>query len=163
MILYSSELFDSNCVTLVRKRQKNSSNTNIYISPSIGLILYKPTVSYVNEKYLVFQYNKTEHLSLLSLFRRISDNLSSIVKGTFFDLQNKHIYTVHSEQESTFTIRVSLPGSNKKYFVATNWGPFRLPRVGAIYDRVTIEFKNYWEKDDLIGMNTELKKLESNN
>lgn len=159
-IQLTSETLESFQLTLFRKRQRNSSFSNIYITPNVGLVLYNPKVLIVNEGYLVFQFSKRDHLSLLLLLRKISETLSALVKATYCDLKDTFIYSVQSESETHFTLRVSLPGTKNKYFVGTDdaLSPFRLPRANATYAKATIEFRNYWEKDKL-GMNTELKSI----
>ncbi|NDC95363.1 hypothetical protein EB118_15875 [bacterium] len=156
-ILWSDDLQDT--ITFVRKRQNGSNgNTNMYISPNIGIKMYKPTVLYVNTKYIVFKFEKKDHLTLCLLLRKISDNLKAKLHSTFYDLKEKHIYDIISETDDDFTIRCNIPGTTGKYFVKTNdHSMFRLPRVSAVYNNVVIEFRNYWEQNGKVGMNSELK------
>lgn len=155
--LLTSDALDALQLSLVRKKQKNSSATNVYFSPNIGIKLYRAKVLYVNPKYIVFQFDKSESLGLCILLRKISDFLRNQLRSTYYDLKNKLVHDIISETETTFTIRCNLPGSGGRYYIGQDSGAFNLPRVNAVFGCVLIEFRNYWEQPDKIGMNTEVK------
>jgi len=62
-----SDLINSEQLKVVKKRQQNSDNFNYYFSPSIGLNLWRSKVMIINPKFIVFEFNKIEHMNLHKL------------------------------------------------------------------------------------------------
>ena len=159
-----SELINSEQLKIVKKRQQHSDNFNYYFSPSIGLNLWKPKVMIINPKFIVLEFNKIEHMSLLILLRDINKKLQKLVKNKNSELFNTDIYNIMSEIDNDkFTIRCYLPNFKGKhlikYYVDKNEEMFKLPRVNTVIDNCIIEIRNIWKTNDKSGFNIELKSI----
>lgn len=159
-----SELINSEQLNIVKKRQRNVDNFNYYFSPSIGLNLWKPKVMIINPKFIVFEFNKVEHMNLLILLRDIDKKLQKLVKNKNSELFNTDIYNLMSEIENDkFTIRCYLPNFKGKHlikcYINNNEEIFKLPRVNTIIDNCIIEIRNIWRTDNKSGFNIELKSI----
>ena len=159
-----SELINSEQLKIVKKRQQHSDNFNYYFSPSIGLNLWKPKVMIINPKFIVLEFNKIEHMSLLILLRDINKKLQKLVKNKNSELFNTDIYNIMSEIDNDkFTIRCYLPNFKGKhlikYYVNKNEEMFKLPRANTIIDNCVIEIRNIWKTNDKSGFNIELKSI----
>jgi len=157
-----SELINSEQLKVLKKRQQNSDNFNYYFSPSIGLNLWRSKVMIVNPKFIVFEFNKIEHMNLLILLRDIDNKLQRLVKSKNSELFNTSIYKLMSEIDNDkFTIRCYLPNFKGKHlikcYVDNNEEIFKLPRVNTIIDNCVIEIRNIWKTNDKSGFNIELK------
>jgi|UniRef100_A0A6C0ALS1 hypothetical protein len=157
-----SELINSEQLKIVKKRQQHSDNFNYYFSPSIGLNLWKPKVMIINPKFIVLEFNKIEHMSLLILLRDINKKLQKLVKNKNSELFNTDIYNIMSEIDNDkFTIRCYLPNFKGKHlikcYVDKNEEMFKLPRVNTVIDNCIIEIRNIWKTNDKSGFNIELK------
>lgn len=157
-----SELINSEQLKVLKKRQQNSDNFNYYFSPSIGLNLWRSKVMIVNPKFIVFEFNKIEHMNLLILLRDIDNKLQRLVKSKNSELFNASIYKLMSEIDNDkFTIRCYLPNFKGKHlikrYVDNNEEIFKLPRVNTTIDNCVIEIRNIWKTNDKSGFNIELK------
>lgn len=165
-VILTSSLLSELEINVFRKRQKNIENSNFYFTPNIGLKLYNAEIMIVTSKYIVFKFDKVKDLNLLTLFRNISRHLQYKIKTRFgIDFSNKNVYDMVSEQESTFTLRCSLPNNNGKYYIKyyenNELKFFKLPRIGTRYDCVTIEIRNVWENEKGYGFNIEIKQVDN--
>lgn len=165
-VILTSGLLSELEIDVFRKRQKNIENSNFYFTPNIGLRLYNAEIMIVNMKYIVFKFDKVKDLNLLTLFRNISKHLQYKLKTRFgLDFSNKNVYDIVSEQDTTYTLRCSLPNYNGKYHIKYHedsepkW--FKLPRVGTRYNCITIEIRNIWENDKGFGFNIEIKQIDN--
>ena len=157
-----SELINSEQLKIVKKRQQNVDNFNYYFSPSIGLNLWRSKVMIVNPKFIVFEFNKIEHMNLLILLRDINNKLQKLVKKQNSELFNTDIYNIMSEiDDDKFTIRCYLPNVRGKHlikcYIDNKEETFKLPRLNTIIDNCIIEIRNIWCINNKSGFNIELK------
>ena len=152
-----SELTRSGNLRVIRKVQKVHGNCNYYFTPTIGINLYNPRVKFVDKKFIVFVFDKYKNSGLFSLLKHIDSVLQNLVKKSNSEVYDKEMYSLFSEDETEFVIRCYLPNKMGKYLIHTDCDNFHLPRSGAMYEMVTVEFRNIWKTGVRIGFNTELK------
>ena len=70
------ELIRTNKLRILKKYQSDKINCNYYFTPNIGIKIYKPKVMIVNEKYIVFEFDKNNSIGLYSLLRKINEENS---------------------------------------------------------------------------------------
>jgi hypothetical protein len=163
IIILNSEFLDNlikdDTLKILKKNQRVLGNCNYYYNPSIGINLYKPKVKFLDKKFMVFEFEKYNHLALLGLLKHINTVLKNITKNKFSELFDKNIYDLFNEDDEKFMIRCYLPNYNGKYSIETDYGKFNLPRIGCCYDMATIEFRNIWKNGEKYGFNIELKRI----
>jgi hypothetical protein len=166
-ILYSNvlkDLVETDTLKILKKSQKVSGNSNYYFTPNLSLELYNPKVMFVTPKFIVLEFDRVKHASLLTLIKGINSTLLYQLRKRYSELYSKNIYDIVSEKESTFTIRCFLPNSSGKYFInCTNNQnetlTYKLPRVSSQYDIATVEIRNVWVNGEKSGFNIELKNV----
>lgn len=155
-----NEMISDNILKVFKKNQKNVGNCNYYFNPNIGLSLYSVKVKYLDKKFLVFEFDKTNNIDLLHMFRHINTTLQNKIKRDFSEMFDKTIHDFFYEDESVFTMRCYLPNYNGKYLInVENDRKFYLPQIGCIYNNIRVEFKNVWKSNDKYGFNIELKSV----
>jgi hypothetical protein len=155
-------LINTDGLKVLKKTQKNVNNANYYFNPNMGVQLYGGRVKFVDKKFLVLEFDKTQSHSLYVLLKHIDTVLQSTVKSKFSELFDKPIYSLYSENDTSFCLRCFLPNNNGRYFVHVDEtggdkSKFSLPRVGCIYDMCMVEIRNIWTSGDKRGFNLELK------
>ena len=184
-IIINSEILPDLKIKILKKTQKISCNHNYYFSPNMGMHLYNAKVTFINPKFIVFEFDKRTHLNLLLLMRKTNDRLQTELKKNFSELFDKEIYDIVSEKDESFSIRCFLPntlqtvnpsvrqgtlskipgiGTREKYNIICKSNQnenltFKLPRLECIFSEITIEIKNVWENGDKRGYNIELKSV----
>lgn len=163
-ILINSEVLSNLKVGILRRSQKMECNHNYYFSPNMAMHLYDAKVVFINPKFIVFEFDKSTHLTLLDLMRRLNDKLQTELKKNCSELFDKEIYNIVSEKETSFSIRCFLPTIRGKYNIICkdsdeNGLIFKLPRLDCIFKEITIEIKNVWQTGDKRGFNIELKSV----
>lgn len=142
-------------IILTSKYQKNGSSLNYFFSPQLHLNIYKPKFMIVQEKYVVIQFDKHKHNSLLNMFKGINNYLKDLLPKTFM------CYNFFSEQDDSFTVRLSLPKTKYKYMISCEDDtgkqiPFQLPNIKSEPFLITIVFKNIWQINNKGGFNIEI-------
>lgn len=156
-----NELITSKKLKIIKKTQKISENSNYYFTPSLGINLYKPKITFIKSNFIVLEFDKYEFYNLLKLLQNINDKLQNKLKNEYSELFNQDIYNIISEQENTFTLRCHLPNKNGKYFIKCNESTigFKLPKVNSYLDSALVEIRNVWCYDSKYGFNIELKSI----
>jgi hypothetical protein len=155
-------LIETGGLKVLKKNQKNVDNANYYFTPNMGVNLYGGKVKFVDRKFLVLQFDKVQSHSLYGLLKHVDTTFQNTVKNKFSELFDKTIYSLFSEDETSFSIRCFLPNNNTRYFVHIednrgNVSKFNLPRVGSVYDMCMVEIRNIWKNYDKYGFHLELK------
>ncbi len=159
------DLCSSNRITIIQKRQKNTGDYNFYITPNLSLQLYGGKVIITDPKFLVVQFEKSTHITLLSLLRTTSECITDYLKSCI-ELDIENVYPLFSEQDNTFTIRVYLPHVRNKYFIETKSAneneiiQFTRPRIGTVLKELRVDIRNLWQNKQRLGFNLELKYIE---
>ena len=148
----------SRLISFMSKPQTNISNYNHFISGKICLEFYDCKVAYIEEKSLVFIFDKSTHLSLLMLLRSISDSLNGELSKIHTRLISKECFPLYyeTEEKDAFTVKCYLPKRNGIYQINCGGQQFRMPRKGGCYKSVIVHLKNIWEQKDKTGFNLEL-------
>lgn len=158
-----TDLLKNNTITILKKRQKDSNDSNYYFTPNIGLNLWNAKIMFINSKFLVLEFNKIDHINLLTLLRYVDSSLQKLLKSKNSELFNVDIYSIMSETEDKFTIRCYLPNYRGKYlikyYVNDSDELFKLPKLNSIIDNCVIEIRNVWGKNNKYGFNIELKSI----
>jgi hypothetical protein len=156
----SSQEFDQfkHHITLSSKLQKDGVSLNYFFSPQLCINIYKPRFLIVQNKYVVLEFSKDKHQSLLYMFKGINNYLKGLLPNTF------SCYDFFSEQEESFTIRLSLPKTKYKYTITSENQngeniQFHLPALNSQPFFITILFKNIWQINNKGGFNIELKHI----
>lgn len=155
-----NELINTNSLVLQEKFQKNSGK-NYYISPTIALKLNNCKVSWIDayKKNISFIFPKYENLSLLNFLKYVQKQLSYLYNQRSPNPQN--LASIYYEKGDYFYVKVYLPKVGQTYNITRTFNnvpeQFSIPRVGNIYDSITIDIRNIWEKDNCAGINLELK------
>jgi hypothetical protein len=153
-----SEMLSNGQMLPIQKPEKGGG-TNYFLSPVPVIYLYKAKVIMVSNSHIVFSFEKADSINLMMMLRSISESISKLVKSRC-DVDADDTYMIHSELDSTFTIRCHIPKSGDRYRVSCMYDgftkPFRLPRIGAVFDCVGIEIKNLWNKDKRLSYNVDL-------
>jgi len=155
--------FQKKCQKQQRTDQVTNNAYNYYIQPKLAIKLYNAQVSLVNERYIVFVFDKFRDSSLLVLLKNISSSILRQLERV--DSVNvEQSFPVFSETETLFTIRCSLPSFRGKYHIQQfedgTLQQFRLPRTKATIESVQLEIRNLWVLDNRLGFNLELKIVE---
>ena len=145
-------------ITISSKFQKDGVSLNYFFSPQLCITIYKPRFRIVQNKYVVIEFSKDKHKSLLYMFKGINNYLKGLIPNTFL------CYDFFSEQEDSFTIRLSLPQTKyKNAIISENKSgeqiSFQLPVVNSEPSLITILFKNIWQINSKGGFNIELKHI----
>ena len=165
-VIINSDILSSLNITILKRSQKVALNHNYYFSPNMALYLYNPKVTFINPKFIVFEFDKRTHLNLLLLIKRLDDTLQNQLKKKFSELFDKEIYNIVSETETHFTLRCFLPTVRNKYNIICKGDVdnmvFKLPRLDCIFKDIMVEIKNVWQTGNKIGYNIELKSVNYN-
>lgn len=156
-----TELVKTDTLKIVKKSQK-TDGSNYYFTPSLSLQLYNARVRFITSKFVVFEFDRIKHASLLGLLKSVNNSLLFELRRRYSELYNKDVYNMYSETDDKFTIRCFLPNSSGKYHIQVNSNQnerltFHLPRVDACYDIATVEIRNVWVNGERRGFNLELK------
>jgi|688.fasta_scaffold1142414_1 hypothetical protein len=156
---------------IIFKETYKNGFRNYFFSPNIGIKLYSPKVSWLDSKGISFCFNKVENMSLLDLLKYINSSLDKIYINykTNYGLPNdSQLSSLYYEKGDFFYIKCHLPNSNGKYFITYNSdieknGTYTRPRIGCVYNSVTIDIRNIWETDNKkAGVHLELKEIYNN-
>lgn len=156
-----NDLVSTDTLKLIEKYQRGSGK-NHFFTPTIGLKLYNPKVTWVDpyKKNLAFSFSKNNNLNLYTMLKHINTSLSSIYKQKAYNPID-NISSFFYEKGEYFYIKCYLPNTNKKYQIISFFNdseePFNVPRTGASYNTVIVDIRNIWEKDNHAGFNLELK------
>jgi len=82
-VIINSDILSSLNITILKRSQKVALNHNYYFSPNMALYLYNPKVTFINPKFIVFEFDKRTHLNLLLLIKRLDDTLQNQLKKKF--------------------------------------------------------------------------------
>lgn len=145
-------------IILSSKFQKDGVSINYFLSPQLCINIYKPRFLIVQDKYVVIEFKKDQHHSLLYMFKGINHYLKGLLPKTF------SCHDFFSEQDETFTIRLSLPKTKYKYTISceNNYDQqvqFQLPVVNSVPSLIKILFKNIWQINNKGGFNIELNHI----
>jgi len=149
------EMMESGSLTVMVKPQKNnqSGETNIFFSPSIGLELFNPKVTFVDLKTVVLTFNKSTDINLLIMLRYINKTLLSFLKPN----DKQKVYDIFSESDTTFSLRCHLPSFkgkfSVKYFEDNEEKRFKYPKLNCTIPFVLIHIKNIWCSNNRYGFN----------
>lgn len=155
-----NDLLKTNSLTLQEKYQKNNGK-NYYISPTIGLKLNNPKVSWIDsyKKNISFIFPKYENLSLLNFLKYVQEKLEELYKTTSYNPQN--LSNIYYEKGDYFYIKTHLPNTYKNYNIISVFNnqqeTFYVPKLGATYNYIIVDIRNIWEQNNLAGFNLELK------
>lgn len=163
-LILTSELLDNLDLKIMKKNQKDTNNTNYYFTSLIGLNLYNAKVIVSNTKFLVLQFDKIKNYNLLLLLRKTNNFLQNELKKRYSELFNENIYSLVSEsdKDDTFSIRCYLPSYKGHYNIKYDLDgiqPFKLPKVNHIINIATVDIRNLWKSNDVLGFNLELKSV----
>lgn len=159
------ELVESNSLKILKRSQKVSTDCNYYFTPTMGIKLYKPMVKFIDKKFIVFEFQKSDHLSLLLLLRHINNILLRQLRTKFSETFNESIHNLFSEDDLVFTLRCYLPNNKGKYFIKVEDAetgaalPFILPNTNRYYDNCIVEIRNIWKRKETYAFNLELKHI----
>lgn len=158
------QLCNNNEISIIRKSQKNLGDYNYFVSPNLTINLYGAKVIIVTRDYIVLQFSKIEKITLLSMLRTIDNYIIKYLKECFFIQPTTTIYSLFSETDTHFTLRISLPHYKYKYSIKcynddNNQIPFTLPYVQSILSESFIDIRNLWSSNNRIGYNLQLKKI----
>jgi hypothetical protein len=153
-------LIESGRLSIVRKPQKAIGSFNYFFTPTLSLTLYNPKVMLSNNKFIVLEFDRYRQLSLFTMLKSVHNQLTCYLKRSYVvDCDN--CYGIASENESTFTVRCSLPQSGGRYRIQceTNGveSKFQVPRSGLSLEKVNVEIRNVWYSDSRLGYNLEVK------
>lgn len=151
---------------ILKKRQLNGDDYNYFFTPGIKMTLYSPKVFYVDEKYIVFEFDR-KNANLYGMFKKKNEHILSVLRYQCTELIDKEIYNFYTEKENTFVVRVYLPriksrqmSYNIKAFNENHLEvAFYKPNKNVIYKSIDVEIKNLWQKKDTYGFNIELKSV----
>lgn len=155
-----NELINTNSLSIQETFQKRSGK-NYFFSPTIAIKLLNPKVSWIDsyKKNISFSFNKYDNLSLLNFLKYVQQRLVQLYNTKSYNPQN--VASIYYEKGDYFYVKVYLPNVNNKYNIVSQFNgeqeQFKIPRVGITYDSVIIDIRNIWEKDNLAGLNLELK------
>ena len=158
-----NDLLKTNSLTLQEKYQKNNGK-NYYISPTIGLKLYNPKVSWIDayKKNISFIFSKYENLSLLNFLKYVQEKLAELYKAKSYNPQN--LSNIYYEKGDYFYVKTHLPNTYKSgihYNIISVFNnepeKFTVPKLGATYNYIIVDIRNIWEQNNLAGFNLELK------
>lgn len=157
-----NDLVSTDTLKLIEKYQRGGAGKNYFFTPTIGIKLYNPKITWVDpyKKNVAFSFSKIENLNLHIMLKHFNKALSSIYKQKAYnpiDNMSPFFY----EKGDYFYIKCYLPNTNKKYqitsFLNNEEEPFIIPKVGCSYNTVIVDIRNIWEKDNHAGFNLELK------
>lgn len=163
-----NELVSEQKLAILKKPQKKAGNINYFITPSLCLELYNAKVVFSTPSYIVFEFDKVQHVNLLSMLQSIDKQLQYYLRTSFhIDNEQVQIHQIYFDKESTFTIRCSLPSFGRhpsiKYLVYADVNgedcPFKVPRNNIILTKISVDIRNFWESQSRIGYNLELKRV----
>jgi hypothetical protein len=164
------DLQENSSIKIVKRHQKDKNNaSNIFVTPIMGIKVYKPFILYVTSTYVVLQFNKSECLSLFTMLRSINHTLKTLVDPYIGD-GRLNFYDMYQEKEDfTFTLRCTLPTVNvggklvynvKSFDEQTRKEvPFTLPRSKVGIEYATISIKNLWQTGEKAGFNLSLNEI----
>ncbi len=147
-----------------RKSQRTAGNYNYYFTPSIGLTLYNGKVLFPDDKSFVLEFPKSSCLSLYHLLLNTGKWLEDSIKRNFIDsfsLCHGLCFENFKEVNDTFRIRVNF-GNSKNIKVYDESGDqirFTVPNKNAILQECTVEIKNAWKQNGVLGYNIELREI----
>lgn len=147
-------LMENNALKIVRKIQKNNArDVNFFFSPSIGLELFNPQVSFVDSKTVVLTFCKSKDINLLIMLRYINKTLSSFLTPS----DDQKVYDMFTETDTTFSLRCYLPSFKgkycTKYYEDAEEKRFKFPRLNSTLPFVLLDIKNIWCSNNRYGYN----------
>lgn len=157
-LIYNKEL------KVLKKYQSDKVSCNYYFTPNVGIKIYKPKVMIINEKYIVFEFDKNNSIGLYSLLKMINEEIKELIYRSNI-IRDANFYDMYSDIEdgNKYTIRCSLPkfkwNYKIEYIYNTDKVPFVLPRLGCVFDEIVVEIRNVWQNNNKLGYNLELKKV----
>jgi hypothetical protein len=162
------DLTDQCVITIIKKRQKDSSdskpNFNYFITPNLRINLFNAKLLVSNPKFIVLQFDRYRDLSLLSLLKTVNTRIIDYLNRCY-PVDCPNIYSLYSEQENTFTLRCYLPQVRSKYLISYEVDgedcKYVTPRQSSIIDCVGIEIRNIWESGGKMGFNLEVKHMKN--
>lgn len=158
------ELCNNNEITIIRKTQKTSGNYNYFLSPNLSIDLYGGKAMIITSDYIVLEFSKVEKPALYYMLKTVDKYILNYLKECFSISDKNTIYSLYSETDLLFTLRISLPHYKYKYSIkcfdhSDNQIPFRLPNTGAILTECVLDIRNLWNSNNRIGYNLQLKKM----
>jgi hypothetical protein len=156
------ELCDNNEITIIRKSQKTTSDFNYFLSPNLTVNLYGGRVMIITKDYIVLEFSKLEKEGLYIMLKTIDKYIINYLKECFSISEKNTIYSLYSETDAYFTLRISLPNYKYKYSIKCydkndNQIPFKLPIVNEIIKESILDIRNLWNSNNRIGYNLQLK------
>jgi hypothetical protein len=156
-----NDLISTDTLKLIEKPQRGSSGKNYFFTPTIGLKLYNPKITWIDplKKNISFSFNKYDNFNLYTMLKYINKSLVSIYKKQAYNPID-NVSPFYYEKGDYFYIKCYLPNINGKYHITSLFNNiqenFTIPRVGYSYSAIVLDIKNIWEKDNA-GFNLELK------
>lgn len=155
------ELCKSGEIGIFRKAQTQSGNYNYFITPNCRMELYGGKVKFIDIKYIVIEYNKSSHLSLLLMLKTMHEHLVKSIKLVYPNNDKTNWYPMHSETDTSFSIRCYLPQAKGSYSIESYFEnakiPFKLPRTGCNIQSASLDIRNIWELNKKMGYIIDLK------
>lgn len=157
-----NDLLSTDTLKLIEKYQRGGSGKNYFFTPTIGLKLYNPKITWIDpyKKNLAFSFYKHENLNLYTMLKYINKSLTLIYKQKAYN-PSDNISPFFYEKGDYFYIKCYLPNMNKKYQITSFFNDleesFVIPTVGNSYNTVIVDIRNIWEKDNHAGFNLEVK------
>lgn len=157
-----NDLLTTDTLKLIEKFQRGSSGKNYFFTPTIGLKLYNPKITWVDpyKKNVSFSFNKHENINLYTMLKNINNSLKNLYKNKAYN-PVETVSPFYYEKGDYFYIKCYLPQTNKKYHITSFFNDteeaFIIPKIGCTYSSIVVDIKNIWEKDNQSGFNLELK------
>ena len=155
------DMMENASLNILVKPQKNSQagETNLFFSPSLGLELFNPHVTFVDLKTVVLTFNKAKDINLLVMLRYINKTLLSFLKPN----DDEKVYDLFSESDTTFSLRCYLPSFkgkfSVKYFEDNEEKRFKYPKLNSTLPFVSVHVKNIWYSNKRYGFNLVLSEI----
>jgi hypothetical protein len=155
------DMVENGSLGVLVKPQKNSHSgeTNMFFSPSIGLELFNPQVTFVDLKTVVFTFSKVKDINLLIMLRYINKTLLSFLNPG----EDQKVYDIFHETDTTFSLRCYIPSFrgkySVKYFEDNEEKRFKVPKLNSFIPFVLIDIKNIWCSNNRYGFNLVLSEI----
>jgi hypothetical protein len=165
LLLNSKDLADLDLV-ISRKSQKQKNCFNFFMNPTIDIQLFNNKVFYSDNKTIVFIYSKIDNMNLYLFCKYLSENLlyktkilaKKIMYGSTFDEKKIFPFYFERDNKEEFTIKCNV-NNNIKFYENNKLSHFSIPRKGAVYDKIILNFKNIWEDTTRVGFNMDIKEM----
>lgn len=166
MLISNGQEFSELDLTISRKKQKNPNCFNYFFNPSLDIQIFNNRVFFVDTKTIVFIYSKKDNINLYLFFKNTSNQLlyktGVLAKKTMytstFNEKIKFPFYFERSNEEEFTIKCNI-NNNIKFYENDSLDRFTLPRSGAVYNKIILNFKNIWEDPTRVGFNIDLKEI----